>query len=188
MSLSSSTPEPRRQLPNRIKVGFVRRAHGLRGEVLLGVESDNPRRFAAGSELTMVRRGGTSQPVKIMRARPHKNGLVARFEGIEERDQAEELVGAVLEVDLEHVPDAPEGTHYYFELIGCRCQDREAGDLGEVLNVVEDGGGLLLIVGDETSQVPIPFVRQFIERIDTGEGCIEFRLPTGLVETCASAS
>ncbi|MCH9650375.1 MAG: ribosome maturation factor RimM [Deltaproteobacteria bacterium] len=188
MSSSSSTPESVREPPGRVEVGFVRRAHGIRGEVLVEVESDNPRRFAVGSRLFLNPKSGLTKTVQIAQSRVHKGGRIVRFEGCEERDYAESLAGAILEVDLSEVASAPQGTYYFFELLDCQCRDRESGDLGKVLGVVEDGGGLLLIVGDEERNLPIPFVEQFIEQIDTKAGFIEFQLPAGLVETCASAS
>ncbi len=166
----------------------MRRAHGIRGEVQVEVESDNPRRFAVGSRLLLSSKTGPTVEVEIVQSRRHKGGRIVRFEGYEERDHAELLGGAILEVDIGEVASAPKGTYYFFELLGCRCRDRESGDLGKVLSVVEDGGGLLLIVGDEKRRLPVPFVERFIEQIDTKAGFIEFQLPAGLVEACASAS
>ena len=85
------------------------------------------------------------------------------------------------------MPEAPAGTYYWYQLLGCRCS---AGgeELGEVTDLLEDGGGLLLVVADGERQVPIPFVRSFLKEVDVERGRIELDLPEGLLEACASRS
>jgi 16S rRNA processing protein RimM len=112
---------------------------------------------------------------------------VVRFAGAEDRDQAEELRGLWLEIPRSQVPPAEPGTYYQYELVGCLC--RVSGEeLGRVSEVVEDGGGLLLIVEGEGRRIPVPFVREFLREVDVAGARIDLELPPGLVETCASRS
>jgi 16S rRNA processing protein RimM len=195
MSSRSSRTEPE-DPAQRVAVGRVVRPHGLRGEVVVEVLSDVPERFDPGSELQLVRetrearqagQPGKPRPVVVATRRPHRAGALVRFEGFADRDHAEELRGAWLEIDESRVPAAPAGTYYHFQLMGCRCS---AGgeDLGRVVDLLEDGGGLLLMVSDGERQVPIPFVARFLRRVDVEAGAIELELPPGLLETCGSRS
>ncbi len=189
---STADPGSARQWPDTVIVGRVRKPHGVRGEVRIEVLSDNADRFVAGVELQLVpselSRGLTPRTVTIERSRPDKGDLLVHFEGIEDRDAVEGWRGALLEVDRASVPAAEDGTYYYFELVGCRCHDRQAGDLGEIVDVLEDGGGLLLLTRHGDRELPIPFVNRFIEHIDIQAGRIELNLPPGLVELCTSKS
>lgn len=187
MSSRSSTSEPLRRLPDRVRVADVRRVHGIKGAVLVEVHSDNPERFAAGSPLVAVTGDGLERHLVVQRAAPHGAGLLVSFEGVEDRDAAESLRGASLEADRGTVPPAPEGTYYFFELVGCRCFDGDE-ELGRVEEVLEDGGGVLLVVASGERRIPIPFVERFVQRVDVAEGKIELELPAGLVDTCASTS
>ena len=153
--------------------------------------SDVPGRFAPGSRLLAARDGIPAPALVVAASRPHKSGAQVRFAGVDDRDAAEALRGVTLEVERSEVPAAAPGTYYYYELLGCRC--RESGrDLGEVVDLVEDGGGLLLIVEmpaaleDARRRMPVPFVQSFIRGIDVAEGTIDLALPPGLLETCAS--
>jgi 16S rRNA processing protein RimM len=196
-SKSSRTTEeqPRADLPERVAVGRVVRPHGVRGEVVVTNLSDVPDRLAAGRTVLVSREAGdggaltslASRSRVIASSRPQKSGMLVRFEGVEDRDQAEELRGAWLEVDRSQVPEAPEGTYYWYQLLGCRCRDR-GDDLGEVVDLLEDGGGLLLIVSDGERRLPIPFVAGFLRGVDVERGTIDLELPPGLIEACASRS
>jgi 16S rRNA processing protein RimM len=177
----------RADLPERVAVGRVLRPHGVRGEVVVEVLSDVPGRLAPGRSLKASWAGRPARTVTVEAYRPHKTGALVRFAGAEDRDQAEELRDALLEVDRSEVPDAPEGTYYWYQLLGCRCRV-DGEDLGEVTDLVEDGGGLLLVVSKDGRQVPIPFVRSFLKEVDVEHGRIELDLPEGLLEACASGS
>lgn len=186
MSSKSSRIEERADLPARVTVGRVIRPHGVRGELVVSVLSDVPGRFASGNKLLMAREeGGAAETVEVESERPHKTGVVLRLAGVEDRDRAEELRGRWLEVERSEVPAAPPGTYYHFELLGCRCFDG-GRELGEVVDLIEDGGGLLLIVANGEHRVPVPFVSGFLREVDVASGRIDVDLPPGLVEVCAS--
>lgn len=178
------------------------RPHGVRGEVAVEPWSDNPDRFAPASRLSArSSAGGTEaapgRPLTVAASRRHGGRLLVAFEGIGDRDAAEDLRGAILEVPADAIP-APveEGTFYHFQLVGCRVLDAREGDLGQVVDVVEDGGGVLLVVeepgdgsgGRGVRRIPVPFARALVRAVDVDARRIEVELPEGLVETCASRS
>lgn len=177
-----------RELPRSVVVGRVIRPHGVLGELLVEELSDVASRFAPGSELFLKDAGGEDRRLRILAAQPQGARLRVRFAEIEDRSAAEGLRGRWLEVPRESVPRAADGQYYFFELLGCLCRDRSAGPLGAVIDVREDGGGLLLEVSDGERRVLIPFVRAYLRRADMAEGELEFDLPEGLIEACASKS
>ena len=191
-SKSSKTEAPeaptrRDDLPETVAVGRVLRSHGLKGDVVVEVLSDVPGRYEKGSRVQGVREGRPPLSLVVASSRSQKGGAVVRFEGYEDRDRAEELRGLDLEVPRSEVPKAPEGTYYQFELLGCLCFNEGEG-LGRVVEVTENGGGVMLMVEGEGRQVPVPFVREFLREVDVEAGRIDLALPPGLLETCASRS
>lgn len=183
--------------PDAVLVGRVLRPHGVRGEVMVAVFSDAPDRFAPGRSLLVTDEearplgplGGLGQPARltVTAFRPVKAGGLVRFEGVDDRDRAAGLRGTWLAIERSAVPPAPPGTYYHYELLGCRCS---AGgeDLGVVADLVEDGGGLLLILEKEGRRLPVPFVQSFLCKVDIAGGSIELDLPQGLIEACESTS
>ena len=185
----------------RVLVGRIVRPHGVRGEVVVEALSDVPGRLAPGSELLVTgadpdapppapAAGGEPPPatLSVAASRPHGGRVLIAFEGVGDRDAAGRLRGLGLAVERAAVAPPPDGAWYHFQLLGCRCRDRTAGDLGEVVDLVEDGGGLLLVVDDGRRRVPVPFAGEFLRRVDPEAGVIEVELPPGLLETCASTS
>ena len=57
-----------------------------------------------------------------------------------------------------------------------------------MVEIVEDGGGVLLEVSDGQRRLLIPFVEAFLEKVDITGRQIELRLPEGLVDVCVSVS
>jgi len=173
--------------PETVTVGRILRPHGVRGEVKVEVLSDVPDRFAPGSALLLVRKGAAPVERTVERSRTIQGFAVLTLDGVKDRDGAEALRDAWLEVPRAAVPEAPEGTYYLYQLLGCRCTTG-GEELGTVVEVIEDGGGLLLIVEGGGRRLPIPFVATFLRRVDVAERTIAFELPEGLVEACASKS
>ncbi len=172
--------------PEYLLVGRVRRAHGVRGEVAVEALTEVAARFAPGAELVLCQ-SGVRRPVEVADARPHRNLMLVRFDGVTDRDAAELLRGATLEVEVSHAPETEPGSFYHHELIGCRCVDRVGGELGEVVEVIEDGGGVLLEVTDGQRTLLVPFVSSYIVEIEPRRS-IELDLPEGLIEACGSSS
>ncbi len=187
--MSSRSPnEGPPPLPDRVLVGRIRRPHGVRGELLVDVVSDVPGRLAPGSQLWLEMPDGTGRTVTVTANRPHSHGALLLFAGLNDRATADSLRGATLETERRTVTPAPAGSYYYFELTGCLCRDTNHGDLGQVCEVIEDGGGLLLEVRAGERRLLVPFVEEYVATVDVVGRRIDLQLPNGLLETCTSAS
>lgn len=151
--------------------------------------SDNPSRFAAGSVLEATTRDGRPRRLTVESASPFAGGLRVLFAGLASREEADALRGARLEVERASVPPPPAGAHYLFDLVGCRAFDRAAGELGRVVDAIEDGGGWLLVVERAGGgRLLLPYVERFVTRVDPAAARIDWELPEGLIEACASGS
>lgn len=185
--------------PRTVLVGEIRRPHGVRGEVVVESTTDVPGRFEPGNEFWLTRPGEGQRDdgpedeterigsVRIAAVRPFRELLLIRFQGLDDRDAVEPLRGARLEAEPAGTETLEEDTYFHYQLVGCRCRDH-TGDLGRVVDVVEDGGGVLLIVESERGRLPVPFVRAFVAEVDVERRRIELELPPGLIETCTSKS
>lgn len=180
--------EKGRRLPATVRVGRIRKPHGVRGEVSVEVTSDTAERMEVGSELLARTSDGGVRHLVVATSRPHKEVRLVRFEGLDDRGQVEDLRSAWLEVERDRVPPAPEDSYYYYELEGCECRTADGVELGHVVEVIEDGGGLLLEIERPGRRLLVPFVRSYLQRVDVEAGVIVLELPPGMIETCTSTS
>lgn len=185
MSSTSSTSDLG---PATVRVGRILRPHGLRGEVIVEVSSDVAERFAPGSSLLLRRPGGGQETLRVAAARAHGQGALVLFADRARREDVEDLRGCELEVAAAEVPPAPQGAFWQHEILGAICRDREAGELGVVAGLEDQGGGLLLRIEGPRGVLLVPFVEPFIARLDREARTLELTLPAGLIEACASRS
>jgi 16S rRNA processing protein RimM len=113
-----------------IVVGRVVKPHGIRGEVVVAPQSDVAGRFDAGTTLTLR---GTA--VTVVSSRPHAGRLLVAFEGVGDRNAAEELRGADVVAPAADVADSP--VYFAHELVGMDVVTEDARWLGVVVDVVE---------------------------------------------------
>jgi len=156
--------------------------------VVVEVATDVPGRFAAGSELWLCAADGSRRRVRVASGAVRGGTARVRFEGAASRSDAEAMRGCELEVPVDLVPAAAEGSYWQHELIGVRCRDARAGDLGVVEGWIEQAGGLLLEVRGGRGVLLIPFVEPFLRGLDRAARVLDVDLPPGLVETCVSRS
>lgn len=129
----------------QVTVGRIGRAHGVRGDVVVGVRTDEPElRFAAGSKLDTD--PAAVGPLTVAAARWHNSELIVRFAGVQDRTAAEALRGTWLSVDsatLAPLPDPDEFRDH--DLIGLAVRTADGRPVGEVADVLHHGQDLLVI-------------------------------------------
>ena len=163
----------------RVIVGRIGRAHGIRGEVSVEPRTDEPdRRFAAGSALFTRAPGGEAVPgaalpahLTVASTRSHQGRLLVRFEEIGDRTTAERARGTWLEVlpDPEESPEDPE-EFYDHQLVGLRVTDDTGADLGVVSLVEHIGAQDLLHIDVGGRTVLFPFVAALVPTVDVVAG------------------
>lgn len=120
-----------------------------------------------------VRSAGILQARRVVEGRHHGNGLIARLEGLDDREAARTLVGAPIAVQRSQLPQTQAGEHYHVDLIGMRVVNREGVDLGQVQRIFETGASDVLVVrGAREHLIPlVPGVH--VMAIDKAAGRIE---------------
>ena len=161
-------------------VGHVGKAHGLRGEVLVHVRSDEPEeRFVPGAVFVTA-----SGKLTLESLRWHQGRVIARFEGVHDRAGAEALRGTELQVDSASLvpPDDPDEFHDH-QLVGLRVVSIDGTDLGSVDRIDHaPASDLLVLARTGGGTALIPFVSQIVPTVDLAAGRVVVDLPEGLLE------
>ena len=164
---------------DRLEVGRIVKAHGIRGEVIVEAVTNRPERFAAGSVLYAagralpVRRaspqGGPAPAGRMTMAR-----WIVSFEGVVDRNEAERLRDTVLTGDpLGHDDDPDE--LWVHELVGSELLDRSGRMLGRVAAVEANPASDLLVLEDG-HLVPMVFI------VEAAAGRVVVDPPAGLLD------
>ena len=167
-------------------VGRVRRPHGIHGELLIEVITDEPdavyasgRRVFAGSDRDAA---DDATVLTVVETRPFKEGLLVRFHEIPDRTAAELWNGRLLFVPEHELTPPGEGEVYVHELQGMRVELSSGELVGTVADVFEVPQGLLLDVARERGTVLVPFTDEIIVDIDREGRVVRIDPPEGLLE------
>jgi 16S rRNA processing protein RimM len=168
----------------RVIVGRAGRPHGIRGEVVIGVRTDEPDlRFAVGAAVDVsTDQDGTGQRRTVASARWHSGQLLVAFDGITDRTAASELTGSWLSVDASQLPDTGDPDEFRdHELIGLNVRTSGGEPVGVVTDVLHYGQDLLVVRRTE-GEVMVPFVREIVPEVDIGAGLVVIDPPPGLLD------
>jgi 16S rRNA processing protein RimM len=171
--------------PEHFAVGRIVKAHGIRGEVAVFPLTENEERFEAGSRLLLsstAEGDGALLAVTVESARPHQGRWLLTLDRIGDRTHAEHHVGSFLLVPREEAEAAREEDEWFLHaLVGRRVVDDAGVPLGEVLEVLETPGAVMLEIGAAGGpRRLLPFVREFVARV--GEEEIVVTPPVGWLE------
>ena len=139
-----------------VVLGRVSGVYGVKGWVRLYSYTD-PRDAILGYEGLLENRGDDWQAVRVEEGKLHGKGVIARFAGIEDRDQAAAYIGADLAVRRGSLPEPSEGHYYWADLEGLEVVHRDGRVLGRVDYLIETGANDVLVVTGER-EVLVPFV------------------------------
>jgi 16S rRNA processing protein RimM len=151
-----------------LELGRVGRPHGLEGEVVVMLNTDRSERTTPGAVLH-----AGDRLLVVASARPHQGRWLVRFEGITDRNGAEELRGATL--SGEPLDDPGEGRIWVDELVGDEVREVNGNSLGRVTEVEANPAHDILVL-DDGALVPYVFV------VGREPGVLIVDLPDGLLD------
>jgi 16S rRNA processing protein RimM len=165
----------------QVTVGRIGRPHGIRGDVVVGVRTDEPElRFARGSRLDTD--PADVGPLTVAAIKWHSGELLVRFEGIGDRDAAAELRGTWLTVDSATIaPPADPDEFRDADLVGLSVRTLDGTPVGTVDDVLHSGQDVLVIKSPDGRDIMIPFVKPLVPEVDVPGGYLAINPPEGLL-------
>jgi 16S rRNA processing protein RimM len=166
-------------------VGRVVKAHGVTGEVVVEIRTDDPDiRFAPGSSLRgRPSRGGPESRYVVDSVRDHSGRLLMRLDGVADRNAAESLKGTLFIVDSTDLPPIDDPDEFYdHQLEGLQVVTTTGMPVGSVVEVLHTAAGELLSVRSEEGEVLVPFVSAIVTSVSLADRTVEIDPPEGLLE------
>jgi 16S rRNA processing protein RimM len=152
-----------------IPFALVGRPHGLSGEVILRPFNDDAADLSEAPLPLTVRLvlDGSERPLTLVHVRPAGRGLLARFEGVANRDDAATLTNGELWVPRDWLPAPDEDEFYVEDLIGCQVVDTAGQPRGTVRASFWNGAqDVLTVEGPGGEELLVPAVPEFVLEVD----------------------
>jgi len=167
-----------------LAVGRITGLHGLKGEVKIELHTDFPERFVPGAVLFM---GEELVETAILQARPHKNQMLLRLEGIESREDAEAARDEWLFVEEADAVVLEEDTYWVHDIIGLVVQTEAGERLGTISEVLFTGANEVYVVKtlasvNQGKDLLLPAIADVVQTVDLAGNLMTVRLLPGLRE------
>lgn len=161
------------------QLGNVVKTHGLRGELVFFLDTDDPS-FYNEMESVFIEINGKLVPFFIEYIQLQGDRALVALEDVEDISAASELVGKSLYLSLTKLPKLPKGQYYYHDLIGFEVFDRDSY-IGTVTEIFQIPNNHLLGVDHQGKEVLVPIEDKIIIDVDMEQRKISVRLPEGLI-------
>lgn len=173
-----------------VAVGRVAGAFGVKGWIKVQPFSLDASALIASDCWWTSSESPRAQPLpaqlKVLALREQGDFLVAQVEGVDERNGAEGLRGAVLHVPRSSFPKTSDGEYYWIDLIGLDVVNRQGVLLGKVIHLIDTGPHCVLRIAPTGIEKPslaqellIPFVSQYGCEVDLAARRISVDWETG---------
>ncbi len=179
-SSSAGSGSPSAGEPEYLVVGFLRRAHGVRGEMVMEIHTDFPERLKAKTKVFV---GDKRQPMTISGTRVHQEGLLVKFKDIDSPEDTVRYRNQLVYVTAADRPQLPEGQFYHHELIGFDVVDEEKGPVGKLTEIMQTGANdVYIVTRPDGSEILLPVIPSVVLDIEADRRLIRVHLLDGLIE------
>ena len=165
--------------PLFLVIGFLRRPHGVRGELIMDLHTDFPGRIKPGKRIFI---GEAHEPATIESTRTYANGMLIKLKG---HDTPEACVGyrnQWVYVKVQDVPPLPAGQYYKYEMVGLQVVDDNGRTLGRLDEILETGANDVYIVRDGADhEILLPAIPSVILEVDMSRRIMRVHLIEGLI-------
>jgi len=166
--------------PVYLSVGYLRRAHGVKGDLIMEVLTDFPERLRPATNVLV---GKDHQPVTIESVRKYHEGLLVKFVGFNTPEAVSHFRNRLVYVTAADRPKLPEGQFYHHELIGFDVVDEKEVCIGNLNEIVQTGANDVYVVKRrDGNELLLPVIASVVLDINVDRRLIRVHLMDGLIE------
>lgn len=169
-------------MTDRIAVGVIRKAHGVRGEASVEPWTDSLERFDDLVRVTLVSPDEReTREAGVESVRIHAGRALIKFSGIASPEEIRGLHNWTVEIPEEDARELEEDEYFLHDLVGLTLVDADGNARGVVAEAYEGGGGILLSVRRADGRTfELPFAADLCTEIDLEQKRIVVSLPEGI--------
>lgn len=150
--------------PVFVAVGFLRRAHGVHGEMIMDILTGFPERLRPHRTVFV---GEDREPIKLASVRRHDPALLVRLEGCTTPEEAARYRNQVVCVRIDQLPELPEGEYYHHQILGIQVYLESGEKLGSLKEILETGANDVYVIAREGAEdMLLPAIEDVVLSID----------------------
>ncbi len=150
-------------------IGEITKPQGVRGELKLRPVTCDPSRFEE-MNIAYLKDGDGYRPVRIQVRSASADAVFLRMEGVETRNDAEEMRGTALYIDRAHAVALDNDSNFLCDLIGLKGVLTDGGEIGRLIEVMQPGGNDVYVFRGTRGEVLVPALRSVVVRVDLSAG------------------
>lgn len=162
-------------------IGEIIGTHGIKGANKFRSYAESLEVYAAGRAVIVRESSGRETSREISWVKHHSRAPLLSFKGINDRSQAEALIGAELFISKAELPQLENGSFYWFDLIGMAVYTIDDVYLGRLEAIIETGSNDVYVVKDGKKEILIPALESVVSNIDLEQNRMQVDLPEGLI-------
>ena len=141
-------------MPEPVVLGRISGFFGVRGWVKVYSYTE-PREAVLNYKSWLLSDNGEWRAAEVAEGKRHGKTVIARIDGIDDRDQAADLIGRDIGVPREAMPETGDGQYYWSDLEGLLVMTQNGAELGKVEYLLETGANDVMVIdGDQERLVP----------------------------------
>ncbi len=149
---------------------------GVCGDIRIVLLTNEESNLAPGRTVHV---GSQREPRRVTRLVSGKRPRV-HLQGVESREDAERLRGAMISVPLSAAVSLPPGRYYASEIVGACVVSTDGEPLGSVTEIMTTGSNDVYVVTGRGGELLVPAIADVVESYDAGEGVLRIRMIPGL--------
>lgn len=164
-----------------VLIGKIVGVHGLKGTNKFKSYAESLSVFYPGRSILIRDNRNRETSGELDWVKSHTKTPLISFKGVNDRSQADALIGAELFIPATELPELDEDDYYWFELIGLEVYSTQEDYLGRITSIFPTGSNDVYVVKDKNKEVLIPALESVVIDIDLDLKRMRVDLPEGLV-------
>jgi len=168
--------------PQLVMIGAIARAHGLQGTVKVRATIDEPEQFFLLQKVRLQRGEDALGEYVIERVQVGNNGVLIKFSGVDDRNDAEFLRGAQLMIAREECLPREADQYFLFEIVGLPVYTETGQPLGDIIRIDRYPANDVWVIRSGQQEKLIPAIDSVIQKVDLSNRRVIIKPMPGLLE------
>ncbi len=165
-----------------VTIGKAIKTFGVKGEMKIEPLTDFPERFGNLHRVFLVSPAGKEIVCEVLSVRNAGGAIYLLFAGYDTPEKAKVLNGWLLKIPEAETVPLPDGSYYWFELIGMEVVSESGEKLGEIVDIFQTGSNDVYVLKKGRKEFFIPATKEVIRQVDKKAKRMTIRVLEGLLE------